>query len=568
MPIFDYFCNCIPQRVHDILLDSHTITTVEIRANLHIGTVPCTGADFPYLKVVCGEPCDVWRMSAPLALNSLYIVNHLSSIVMKIINYFTFSVFAFICIFMFSCSNEEETIPQIIIPSGSTDFFHEGLVFPSVGGEFEIVFSTNVSWSMSFDRFQGWCTLSQEKGEAGTQHVKIKAVDNTTYDDRVAEITILAGDSARHFMVFQNSKEALVLSQKVFDVNTEEQDIIISVKTNVDYSVTIKDASWIKEEVVQTRGLTENVIKLHVSENEGYEDRIGEVIVSSKDGVHSELVTVTQRAKDIIILDDNVFTFDESGGEFTVGVTSNVDYYVQIWCDWITEIKENTTRSLLTSHRTFKVKELTDEANRSAIISFYYPSELRCVDVNVFQHSTFSFDVNSISLIEGGTRQIVLNNEKGLVVAWNSSNTSVATVDNAGHVTAVSAGTAIITATANDGKHCCKCTVDVKSISDYITCNAGVSLEGGNVWKTKFIMYNSCSEQVRIDRIEVQQNGYFVRSFENEGYLWSNSSREFTMDILTGWITFIANYSYGGKSYKSSYRVLIIDTGYGYSVGY
>ena len=51
----------------DILLDSHTITTVEIRANLHIGTVPFTGADFPYLKVVCGEPCDVWRMSAPLA---------------------------------------------------------------------------------------------------------------------------------------------------------------------------------------------------------------------------------------------------------------------------------------------------------------------------------------------------------------------------------------------------------------------------------------------------------------------------------------------------------------------
>ena len=47
------------------LLDSHTITTVEIRANLHIGSVPFTGADFPYLKVVCGEPCDVWRMSAP-----------------------------------------------------------------------------------------------------------------------------------------------------------------------------------------------------------------------------------------------------------------------------------------------------------------------------------------------------------------------------------------------------------------------------------------------------------------------------------------------------------------------
>ena len=52
------------------MLDSHTITTVEIRANLHIGTVPFTGADFPYLKVVCGEPCDVWRKSAPLEFSN------------------------------------------------------------------------------------------------------------------------------------------------------------------------------------------------------------------------------------------------------------------------------------------------------------------------------------------------------------------------------------------------------------------------------------------------------------------------------------------------------------------
>ena len=67
---FEVFCVFLQSHsaneCKDILLDSHTITTVEIRANLHIGTVPFTGADFPYLKVVCGEPCDVWRKSAPL----------------------------------------------------------------------------------------------------------------------------------------------------------------------------------------------------------------------------------------------------------------------------------------------------------------------------------------------------------------------------------------------------------------------------------------------------------------------------------------------------------------------
>ena len=32
-----------------------------------IGTATQTGAAFPYLKVACGEPRVVWRMSAPLA---------------------------------------------------------------------------------------------------------------------------------------------------------------------------------------------------------------------------------------------------------------------------------------------------------------------------------------------------------------------------------------------------------------------------------------------------------------------------------------------------------------------
>ena len=487
---------------------------------------------------------------------------------MKGIKHFTFLAIICAIIFLPSCSSNEETIPQMSVSSSSTNILRDGLVFLSAGGESEIVFTTNVRWTMSFDRYQDWCTLSQDKGEAGTYHIKVTATENTTYDDRSAEITILAEDSIRQFMVFQNRKETLILSQKEFIVNTDEQDIFINVKSNIDFFVTVKDANWIKEEIVQTRGLTDNRIKLHISENEGYDERTGIVVISSKDGIYSEQISITQSAKDIIMLDDNVFTFDENGGVFNVGVTSNVDYNVQIWCDWITEVKENTTRSLLTSHRTFQVNEMTGESDREAIISFYYPNMQKHVEVQVYQHSSFSFDVYSVSLMEGEKRQIVLNNEKGLGVTWSSSNTSVATVDNVGNVTAISTGTAIITATASDGKHICNCNVDVKSISNYITCNAGVSLDVGNVWKTVFIMRNSSSEHVKIDRIEVRQNGYFVRSFEDEGYLWSNSSREFTMDILTGSISFIANYSYGGKSYTSTYSVLITDTGYGYSVGY
>ena len=34
----------------------------------NIGTATQTGAAFPYLEVACGEPREVWRMTAPLAI--------------------------------------------------------------------------------------------------------------------------------------------------------------------------------------------------------------------------------------------------------------------------------------------------------------------------------------------------------------------------------------------------------------------------------------------------------------------------------------------------------------------
>ena len=48
-------------------------------------------------------------------------------------------------------------------------------------------------------------------------------------------------------------------------------------------------------------------------------------------------------------------------------------------------------------------------------------------------------------------------------VSWSSSDTSVATVDDDGEVTAVAAGTAVITATTERGGYTASCTVTVTS---------------------------------------------------------------------------------------------------------
>ena len=87
--------------------------------------------------------------------------------------------------------------------------------------------------------------------------------------------------------------------------------------------------------------------------------------------------------------------------------------------------------------------------------------------------TSVSLDKTSLELTEGGTdtltATITPNNATNKNVTWESSNTSVATVDANGLVTAVSAGTATITVTTADGGFTATCEVTVKPAEYTVT---------------------------------------------------------------------------------------------------
>lgn len=97
---------------------------------------------------------------------------------------------------------------------------------------------------------------------------------------------------------------------------------------------------------------------------------------------------------------------------------------------------------------------------------------------------------SSLSLTEGDTYTLSAtvspSNATDKSVTWKSSNTSVATVSTSGKVTAINAGTATITATANDGsgvKATCSVTVngaDVHNGHEYVD----LGLPSGTKWAT------------------------------------------------------------------------------------
>ena len=91
------------------------------------------------------------------------------------------------------------------------------------------------------------------------------------------------------------------------------------------------------------------------------------------------------------------------------------------------------------------------------------------VSKNVVAVTSIALNKTSLSLKEGESETLVAtvspDNATDKTVTWSSTNTSVATVDASGRVTAIKEGTATITAKAGDKSATCAVTVKKKADS-------------------------------------------------------------------------------------------------------
>ena len=110
--------------------------------------------------------------------------------------------------------------------------------------------------------------------------------------------------------------------------------------------------------------------------------------------------------------------------------------------------------------------------------SRYYGLSVRPVYSEFISVSSVALNKSSLTLIVGESETLIPTvmpeNATEKQVSWTSSNTSVATVSSEGTVTAQSAGTATITATASDGMKSATCTV---TVTQSVT---GLSISPGN----------------------------------------------------------------------------------------
>ncbi|MDE5612356.1 MAG: BACON domain-containing protein, partial [Odoribacter sp.] len=151
----------------------------------------------------------------------------------------------------------------------------------------------------------------------------------------------------------------------VFNAQGEEKDFTIYCNGN--WTI-VNESSWCKTDVTQGNGDVR--VSVSVEPYVETQDRNTNLVI--KAGDRTEVLTVTQKPGDAIILSKDKFNFEQAGGNITIEVTSNIDYQVWIPAEcrsWIVPVPES--RAVTTKNFCFVVAENEGLDQRNGYIIFF-----------------------------------------------------------------------------------------------------------------------------------------------------------------------------------------------------
>lgn len=120
------------------------------------------------------------------------------------------------------------------------------------------------------DSCKDWISVVGAKGLISKAYT-FSIAKNESYDSREGSISFKQKNSSLSSTVsiYQSQTDGLIVEQKEFIVSAEEQQISIKVSSNTDYDVIIDEGckEWVSQ--IQTKGLSESLVSLHILANDG-----------------------------------------------------------------------------------------------------------------------------------------------------------------------------------------------------------------------------------------------------------------------------------------------------------
>ncbi len=360
----------------------------------------------------------------------------------------------FILPLLFACTQKE---PQFIYSGPSN------IEMKADGGSSTLTFTANRNWTVTAS--DSWVSVSPTSGAAsdGPITVSVSCNPNTTYEDRSATVTIKMEDFTQVITVRQSANKGIILPTKSYLLSSGESSIEVEVQANVEYSTSVS-VNWIKQ--ISTKGLVSDILSFRVEENTTIDDREGRITVRALDGSISEqVVSVIQSGKDALIVKDASYDMPYGGGAVEVKVEANVEFDVRTDSDWVHYVQ---TRAIGTSVVCLSVDENLTYNSREGKVKIEQKGGSLSHTVIISQAGRIavsSIELNKTSLIlQSGESDMLIatikpDNASDPAVSWESDHPEVATVNDQGLVTAISVGTATITAKAGDQSAICVITV-------------------------------------------------------------------------------------------------------------
>ncbi|MBR5499514.1 MAG: Ig-like domain-containing protein [Bacteroidales bacterium] len=427
------------------------------------------------------------------------------------------------------------------------------------GGTFSVTLESSVDYTVNI--INDWITEVMTRGiETSTKTFNVEALPEDI-NSRCGTVEFIHSESGRSrtIQVIQENK-SLALSQKEFHVGADGEEISVDVISYFDVEVSIPDdCDWVTD-VTSYYPFT-GTYYFKVESNTHWEEREVEITFSNGGNSVDRILKIYQEGTPIIELDISRLEIDENGGTFNVTVESSVEYTVNVPYSWITEV---TTRGLDTSVKTFSVDPLPNGTNsRTGYIEFYNSTGEAYCSVSIYQYRGLELDQSYIQLSEGEATYLtatLYDNSKSIY--WESSNIDVATVTSSGKVSALSPGTATITAMTTDGKHKATCEVVVLETPKYVyleyypsynyTYSNGYIYSGSQL---SWYAYNTTSEYVYVTYFQIVDPGY---GYEGNlmsilDYMSPNDFKKWTItfnsDVYIPCIHLKIYYEYNGVEY-------------------
>lgn len=215
--------------------------------------------------------------------------------------------------------------------------------------------------SMAFGR---WAYVADASTETG--RIVVSTLLNETSENRSDTLIVKSGSKSLKVPIVQQGLSSILSTSLLTLVGTEPGTITVHAPADWTASITgTIDASWITmDNTSGSKG--ESTIKFQANaENYNIGDR--NVLVKFLMGKDIFFATVTQKQTDAILKDNDKVELSNGAQSFSISLQHNIDYTVDIDCDWIERVE---TKALKSTTETFTVTANSDEKVREGRITF------------------------------------------------------------------------------------------------------------------------------------------------------------------------------------------------------